>query len=251
MPAGRNTAAMPADDPGRGADEHPLGFPWVAIAFTLVGILVLAAIVIAIEPLRTGLGDAVSGDTESLREDLRGLGVGGALIVLLLALAHSVVWYPAEILDAAAGFVYGFWGAVPLLMAGWLLNGVACHQVGRHAARPFLWRWLGKERFSSYERIVHRGGVTLLLGMRLVPVVPFSLFSYAAGSAGVPLPRFLWTTGLGYLPITAVFAYVGSRLGDLSLEDPVLWLGVVVVIVLLLLTRRLVRSLVRGRAAGA
>jgi uncharacterized membrane protein YdjX (TVP38/TMEM64 family) len=214
-----------------------------------VGILVLAAVVLAIEPLRTGFGDAVRGDTESLRDDLRGLGVGGAIIVLALALIHTVVWYPTEILNAAAGFVYGFWVSLPLLMAGWLLNGAVAYWIGRKAARPLLWRWLGRERLIYYEQAVARGGTTLLLGMRLVPIVPFSLFSYAAGSARVPFGQFMWTTAVGYLPLTAVFAYLGSQLESLSLDDPLLWAGVLVVIGLLLLTRRLARSLGLGDPA--
>jgi uncharacterized membrane protein YdjX (TVP38/TMEM64 family) len=210
---------------------------------TLVGIALLAALVLAVNPLRDGVGDAISGDTASLRSDLRGLGVPGALIALALALVHSVLWYPAEILDAAVGYVYDFWVAVPLLMAGWVLNGVVCWAIGHYAARPFLVRWIGDERFFKYERAVRRGGVTLLLGMRLIPVIPFSLFSYAAGSARVPLGRFVWTTAVGYLPITAVFAYLGSQLEELSLEDPVLWAGAALLIALLLLTRRVVRSI--------
>ncbi len=220
-----------------------------AIALSLAGVAVLALLVVAVEPLRSGLGDAVRGDTASLREDLRGLGLSGALIVIALALAHSVVWYPAEILDAAAGYVYGFWVAMALLMAGWILNAVVCYLIGRHAAHPLLVRWLGGERFSRYERAVHRGGVTLLLGMRLVPIVPFSLFSYAAGSARVPLGRFIWTTAVGYLPITAIFVYLGSRLEDLSLDDPLLWAGAALLVVLLLLTRRLARAMGLGSDA--
>jgi uncharacterized membrane protein YdjX (TVP38/TMEM64 family) len=221
----------------------------VAILATIAGMLALAAIVLTVDPIREGLGDAVGGDTASLRRDLRGLGVGGALIVLVLALAHSVIWYPTEILDAATGFVYDFWLALPLLMLAWLLNALACYLVGRHAARPFLWRLLGRERFTSYERAVERGGVTLLLGIRLVPVVPFSLFSYAAGSARVPLPRFMWTTAVGYLPLTAIFAYLGSRLSELSFDDPLLWAGAAMMIALLLLTRRVFKAMGLGSEA--
>ena len=35
----------------------------------------------------------------------------------------------------------------------------------------------------------------------------------------------MWTSGVGYLPLTAVFAYLGSRLESLSLNDPLLWVG--------------------------
>lgn len=208
---------------------------------TLAGVAALALLVLAIEPLRTGLFDAVRGDTGSLREEIRGLGVPGALIVLALALAHTFVWYPAEILDAAAGFVYGFWVAVALVMAGWVLNAIIAYWVGRHAARPLLYRFLGRERFLRYEGIVRRGGTTLLLAMRLIPVIPFSLFSYVAGAARVPTMTFVWTTAVGYLPLTAVFIYLGSRLEELSPTDPVLWIGAAVLIGLLLLAKRVAR----------
>ena len=103
---------------------------------TLVGVALLALLIVLIEPLRTGVGNAVQGDTESLRDEIRGLHFGGVPIVLGLALAHAVIWYPAEILDAAAGYVYGFWVAMPLIMAGWLLNAIVAYWIGRHAARP-------------------------------------------------------------------------------------------------------------------
>jgi uncharacterized membrane protein YdjX (TVP38/TMEM64 family) len=56
--------------------------------------------------------------------------------------------------------------------------------------------------------------------MRLIPILPFSIVSYAAGAARVPLGRFLWTTVVGYLPITALSVYFGTRLEGLSLTDP-------------------------------
>jgi uncharacterized membrane protein YdjX (TVP38/TMEM64 family) len=209
----------------------------IGIVATVVGILLLAVLVLTIEPLRSGIGDAVTGDTGDLRGDLRGLGVGGALITLALAIAHVVVWYPAEILDTAVGYVYGFWVGVPLVMLGWILNGLLAYWVGRHAARPALYRFIGRERFLRLEHMVEAGGVTLLLGMRLVPVIPFSFFSIAAGAARADLFTFLWTTAVGYLPLTAIFVYLGSKLETLSLTDPILWIGAAVLIALLVLTR--------------
>ena len=68
--------------------------------------------------------------------------------------------------------------------------------------------------------MIERGGVTLLIGVRLIPIVPFSLVCYAAGAARVPPWRFVWTTAVGYLPITALSVYFGTRLEGLSLTDP-------------------------------
>ena len=95
------------NQPAHAAPEKEVR-PLHAIVAVVAGIVLLAVLVVTVEPLRSGIGDAISGDTASLREDLRGLGVGGVVITLILAIAHVVVWYPAEILDTAAGFVYGF-----------------------------------------------------------------------------------------------------------------------------------------------
>ena len=99
--------------------------------------------------------------------------------------------------------------------------------------------------------MVETGGVTLLLGMRLVPVIPFSLFSIVAGAARAPLPTFLWTTAVGYLPLTAVFVYLGSRLEELSPTDPMLWIGAAVLIGLLVVTRQLPPALARAAPPSA
>ena len=233
---------MPAEPRAGGGGPAPEDRPpLTGVAVAIAGIAILALVVLAVEPLRTGISNAVQGDTESLRAEIRDLGVTGALIVLALALAHAVVWYPAEILDAAAGFVYGFWGALPLIMAAGVAIGVLGYWIGRHAARPLLYRLAGRERFERLERAAERGGVTLLLVMRLIPVVPFALFSTAAGAARVRLVTFLWTTAVGYIPITAVFVYLGSRLEELSPTDPLLWIGAAILVALLLLSRRVLQ----------
>ncbi len=221
-----------------GRDDHEVR-PLYAVVATVSGVVALAILILAIEPLRNGIGDAVSGDTGNLREDLLGLGFGGVMITFTLALAHVVIWYPAEILDTAAGYVYGFWGGLALVMVGWLVNALLSYWIGRHAARPALYRFVGQRRFDRLEAMVEAGGATLLLGMRLVPVIPFSLFSMAAGAARADLFTFIWTTVVGYLPLTVIFVYLGSRLETLSPTDPILWLGAAVLIALLVLSHRL------------
>lgn len=225
-----------------GAPEHEGAEPKqrvspVAIAASLAGMVVLAILVFTVDPLRSAVGDAISGDTAQLREDLRGLGAGGVAIVLALAVIHSVIFYPTEILNLAAGFVYGFWWALPLMTFAWVTNGIICHQIGRYAARPLLFRILQRDRFERFERAVDRGGVTLLIALRLIPIVPYSLFSYVLGSVGIPLWTFVWTSLVGYLPITIVFVLLGSRLEEISPTDPAIWIGTAVVIALLLLSR--------------
>ena len=217
-----------------------------AVAVTLGGIALMAAMVLAIPELRDAFEAAVRGDTEEVRTSIDELGIAGPLLILAMALIHTVVFYPAEIVNAAAGFAYGFFPALALVMFGWLLSGLICWGIGRSVARPLLDRWFGAERFERTEATIERGGATLMLAVRLIPILPFSLVSYAAGAARVPVWRFVWTTTLGYLPITALSVYFGTRLEGLSFTDPLVLGSAAALLALLLAGHWIMR---RGRLA--
>ncbi|MDX6605537.1 MAG: hypothetical protein QOD14_77 [Solirubrobacterales bacterium] len=202
----------------------PGGGTWTGVAVTVAGILVGVAVALAIPSLRGAMSDAIHGNTAAVRHDLNG-NAAGVLLVLWLAMVHVIVWYPAEILDAATGYVFGFGVGFPLMLGSWILSGLVSYAVGRHFARPLLYRVAGEERFLRLERLIHRGGVTVLLAARLIPIMPFSLMGYVCGATRVPLVRFVWTTAVGYAPITAYFTYVGSKLEGFSAGDPILWIG--------------------------
>jgi uncharacterized membrane protein YdjX (TVP38/TMEM64 family) len=208
--------------------------PLAEIGVTLAGIALLALVVLAVSPLRDAAAAAIRGDSDEVRSQVDSLGVAGPLLILALALIHTVVFYPAEIVDAAAGFAYGFFPALLLTMTGWILSGLLCFAIGRSVAQPLLDRWLGAERFERIEASIERGGPTLMLALRLIPILPFSIVSYAAGAARVPLWRFVWTTAVGYLPITAISVYFGTRLEGLSLTDPLVFGSAAALLALLL-----------------
>jgi len=218
-------------------DEGGAPIDRLAIAMTVGAIALGAVAVLTIPALREGFGDAVSGDTGALRAELRSLGAGGVAILYALILLHTVVWYPAEIVNLAAGFVYGFWGGLALVMSGWLIQGIIAWAIGREVARPILRRVVGAKRFDDAERLFANGGVPLLLAVRLIPIFPFSIFSFIAGAARTRLWTFAWTTFVGYLPITAIFAYLGSRLDSISPTDPLLLGSAVLLVVLIALGR--------------
>ena len=190
------------------------------IALTVLGVAALGALVVLVPPLRDAVASVMSGDAGELRSELRDLGAAGALVLVGLMLVHAVVPFPSELLNAAAGFVYGFWVALPLVLAGWLLSALATYAIGRGAARPLLLRLAGEERLEEGARVIERGGITALLAARLIPIVPYSLVGYVSGAAGVPLWRFAWTTVVGSIPLCASVVYLGGRLDSLSPGDP-------------------------------
>src|SRR5215213_6760593 len=105
--------------------------PLAEIGITLAGIALLAALFLAIPDLRDSVRYAIQGDHEAVRAEIDDLGAWGPLLIFALALIHTVVFYPAEIVDFAAGFAYGFFPALALTMFGWIVSGVLCWLIGR------------------------------------------------------------------------------------------------------------------------
>ena len=227
----------------RAPTSSPSGVSRRGVALTVAAMALAALLVWLVDPLHEAAGFALRGDTSGLREQLRDLGTGGVLVLVAIILAHAVIWYPAEIPTAAAGFVYGFWVALPIVVAGWLLSALLTYAIGRYAARALLYKVAGEQRFTRAERSIQRGGAPVLLGARLVPIVPFSLTGYVAGAAHVPVWRFSWTTVVGFLPLTLVCVLLGSRLEELSLTDPLLYLAIAPILALLVFAPALHRRL--------
>jgi uncharacterized membrane protein YdjX (TVP38/TMEM64 family) len=222
-PAGPESHA--GEDPPRGRLPE--------IAFALSGMVLGGALVAGIPDLRQAFSLALHGNLDGLHAEFHGLGLAGVALLLGLIIAHAVVFYPTEIVTATAGFLYGFLPGLALVTAGWLVSAVLAYLLGRALGRPFVHTVFGGRRFNSLERAVERGGVSLLLAVRLIPLVPFSLMGYIAGAVRVPLWRFAWTTVLGYLPQCALLVYFGSQAQSLSIGDPRVWVGAAVILVFL------------------
>ena len=102
----------------------------------LAALALLAVGVVVVDPLGDAVGYAIRGDIDGLRTELRGLGVAGAAILAALILVHAVVLFPAEIANTAAGLMYGFAVALPLVMAAWTVSLLLAYALGAVAGRP-------------------------------------------------------------------------------------------------------------------
>lgn len=195
----------------------------------VVAILAAVALILVVPQLRHCVGLVLHGRFSDLRAYIRSLGAGGVALLMGLMLAHAIVFYPSEIVTATAAYAYGFLPGLALAVAGWWLSALLSYALGGAVGRPLLRAVLG-HRFVSLEQVIDRGGASLLLSGRLIPVVPFALVGYAAGATRVNLWRFSWTTVLGYLPITTAVCYLGSQAQTLSTSNPLVWLAAALLI---------------------
>jgi uncharacterized membrane protein YdjX (TVP38/TMEM64 family) len=232
-----------ADDmserPARGGDDHG----WLGLVIVVATVAVATVIVLAVPALRDAAGHALQGEGTELRQQLRDLDAAGVLVLVALMLIHAVVLFPSEIVTATAGYVYGFTGGLTIVVLGWLASAMLTYWIGQHAGRPVLRRLAGGHRVDRAEAAVARGGATVLLCARLIPIVPYSLIGYVAGAARVPLWTFVWTSVVGTLPLSTIVVILGTRLEGFHLGDPVVWLALIPLLIAALVARPLSRRM--------
>ena len=182
--------------------------------------IALAALVLAV---LVGLGAALALtemgqtlDPKELAARIREFGDWGQVAVIALMVLHCFVPFPAEILALCAGAVYGTaWGTV-LVWTGAMIGASLSFALSRWLGRPFVNAVLGQSARERLDRWTADQGPATLLIARFIPVIAFNLINYAAGLTRVRWSTFLWTTGVGILPLTVLMVWMGERMMDLT-----------------------------------
>jgi uncharacterized membrane protein YdjX (TVP38/TMEM64 family) len=211
------------------------------LAVTLALLTALALAFWLVTPLHDVATAAFDGNGALVRSRTHALGATGALVLLALVLAHSVIPYPAELTTAAAGYVYGLGLGFGIMMISWFLTALLAYELAREVGRPVARKLIGQRRLDKAEQFVERGGPTGLIASRFVPLIPFNAVCYAAGITGVQRRRYAWTTAIGIAPFCLVVTYLGSRLQTVSMADWRLWLVVVALLAVLLACHRFLK----------
>lgn len=87
------------------------------------------------------------------------------------------------------------------------------------AARYLIGDWVQKryfEKLISFNRDIEKNGKNYLLTLRLIPLFPFFLVNLLPALTKIPFRTFLWTTSLGIIPGTFIYAYAGRQFLSIS-----------------------------------
>ena len=212
----------------------------LAVTAALLGTIVILAGPARLDSVLQAL---VHGHLSLARARLQAMGDWQVLAVITLVLAHTVLPFPIELVAAAAGFSLGLAVALPVLLGSLVLSALITYIIGLRLGRPAVAAFIGPHRLGRVEQLVARGGARALLLVRLIPLVPFSPVGLVCGVSRVPVTRFLWTSALGILPELTLVTLLGQRLRSPQLNDPVLWLPLVGILLLVLGTLPLLRRL--------
>lgn len=191
---------MTGTDPPPGARGRP-GRRAVAVRAAGLGVLVVAAVVVAVV---VGVPDVAA-----LRAGLAEAGPAAPVLFVLLYAAASLAPVPKNVLSVLGGLLFGLGTGVVLVLAGALLGAGAAFGLGRALGRAAVERFTGTG-VARVDALLRRRGLLAVLGLRLVPLVPFTALNYAAGLTAVRVRDYALGTVLGMLPGTLAFVALGA-----------------------------------------
>ncbi len=179
----------------------------------LVRLAILLAIVAAAVVLAWRLGVFDLRDPHQLAAAVRrARGVSG--IAPLFVVVYAVVatfGLPATPFTLAGGAIFGTVLGSVLNWCGAVLGAMGSFTLAKVLGRDALRRLLGT-RADTLDGLVERGGFATMFRLRLLPVVPFNVLSFAAGIAGVRVRDYALGTALGIVPGTIVYTYFADSL---------------------------------------
>jgi len=119
----------------------------------------------------------------------------------------------AVIFTITSGFLFGAWLGGAFSVIGATLGAIAVFLAARAGLADLLAR--AGPRVRRLEAGFHRNALSYLLVLRLIPIFPFWLINIAAGATGMRLSLFVVGTFFGIIPVTFVYASLGSGLGEI------------------------------------
>ena len=184
----------------------------------LLGIIVLlTAVYFFVEPVNTTMNTVfkmfAGGDFTVVKEFVASYGVYAALVSFALMILQSVAApLPAFLLTFANANLFGWWQGAILSWTSAMAGAAMCFYIARVLGRDVVAKITSKAGVEQIDEFFEKYGKNAILICRLLPFVSFDYVSFAAGLTSMSFGSFMVATGIGQLPATLIYSYVGSML---------------------------------------
>lgn len=154
-----------------------------------------------------------SGDFTVVKEFVQSYGSYAMIVSFLLMIFQSVAApLPAFLITFANANLFGWWQGAILSWTSAMAGAALCFYLARILGRDVAVKLTSKAGLDQIDKFFEKYGKNTILVCRLLPFISFDIVSYAAGLTSMSFGAFLIATGLGQLPATIIYSYVGSML---------------------------------------
>ena len=209
----------------------------------LIGAIFLAALVAAGQWARSAYG--VEWSAASMREFVKGAGLWGPVVFILLLSFRPLLVIPSQLLLISAGVCFGTLAGALYAAVGITLGGIFTFG---------LTRWMGRDAVLSrmptgLRSMLESSGRTPALAFLFLgtayPIGPIVWLCVGAALTGIALPSFVVTIFAGGFVRAATYSFFGSSLVDAEFSEMMLGAVLIGAVAMLPLLHPRLRAQVR------
>jgi uncharacterized membrane protein YdjX (TVP38/TMEM64 family) len=186
---------------------------------------VISAVFLALTVLGIWLMREYLADPDLVRERIGEHYFLGALALVLISAAQVVVaLVPGEVVEIAAGYVFGSWIGSFLCLVGIVLGSSTTILLVRRFGARFVYAFYPKEKIDALPIIndpAKRNLLTFILFV--IPGTPKDLFTYAIGLTDMSIPLYIALTTVARFPSVILSTVSGNAVGDENYTKAILF----------------------------
>lgn len=180
-------------------------------------VLLVAAVYFFVPVVRVNVNQAIfilqNVDVDLARGYILGFGIWAPIVSFLLMILQSIAApLPAFIITFANAGLFGWVKGAALSWSSAMAGAALCFYIARFFGRDVVEKLTSKYALESIDDFFDQYGNYAILIARLLPFVSFDIVSYAAGLTSMSFWSFFIATGIGQLPATIIYSYIGSML---------------------------------------
>ncbi|GIG60777.1 TVP38/TMEM64 family protein [Longispora fulva] len=152
-------------------------------------------------------------DAAAIDAYVSGSGRAAPLVAVAGSAVLTCAMVPRTVLAFVGGLLFGTLAGGLYVLVGALLGAAVAFGAGRVLGRDFVLARSASRaegRIARLDAWLGRRGVFGVLAVRLVPLAPYGLMSYAFGTTGTRFRDFLAGSALGATPTSLGYAAVGA-----------------------------------------
>lgn len=193
--------------------------PWIKLLFV---ILFFAGLFLILRHFNIDFSQV---SIEVFKDKIDSLGVWGPVVYVIFYLLRPLVLFPAAILSASAGVIWGLKGLIYLLIAA-NISANAEFFIARYFARGAVEKLIKGKISNLDQRIEQHGFLTVLL-IRLIPNVPWDIQNLGLGITKVKFRDFFFATLIGVIPGSFALVYFGASAINVLTDPKNFWMIIV------------------------
>ena len=213
-----------------------------ATVFKFMGLVAFVALMVVIMVVAWPyITDVFSeGGVERLVARVQNAGAAGVFMLLGMQFLQIVVAFiPGEVVQLAAGLMYGPWLGALFILIGCVISSAVIYQLVHKLGAPFVQGMVSTEHLERFKEFEKTGKLDIIVFVLfLIPGMPKDVFTYIVPLTDMPMGRFLALTNIGRIPGVLGSTYAAAGFAKGEIVGPLVVIGALAILAVLAIVFR-------------